>query len=72
MNLPGFSATAGLEWNRSAGAPRRRTRPSADDSLVRPAMRCNASGDWNWCCANSSYCCLWNGDSYYGCGWREP
>lgn len=71
MTIPGFTADRSLGRSPSrfsGGSPADLTA----DGLVRPAMRCASSGDWNWCCAGSNYCCLWNGDSYYGCGWSSP
>ncbi len=75
MKLPGFVAESVFDAARG-GPPASGSRAVAarvtDDGLVRPAMRCESSGDWNWCCARSSYCCLWSGDTYYGCGWSSP
>lgn len=70
MKLPGFAADSVFAAEAASGR-RGRVRESAD-GLVRPAMRCESDGDWNWCCARSTYCCLWSGDTYYGCGWSSP
>jgi hypothetical protein len=74
MKIPGFTAETVFDADRAG--PRRTGGASTAgvtiDGLVRPAMRCESSGDWNWCCARSSYCCLWSGDTYYGCGWSSP
>jgi len=75
MKLPGFvaeSVFATATGRATSGGAGPRPRGAAADGLVRPAMRCESSGDWNWCCARSSYCCLWSGDTYYGCGWSSP
>lgn len=75
MSVPGFVAETVFAAERAmlrGGAGSRPPLQAARDQLIRPAMRCEGSGEWNWCCARSSYCCLWSGDTYYGCGWSSP